>query len=102
MRRTNRISAALLTGALLLIASAPAASAEAKVSPAGWFGSLGQSVASWWAALTDGQGAFFAASEASSPDGSDDQQVALDPTGTEVSTLDEEDGEVAPHLDPNG
>lgn len=103
MRRTNRCSRALVIAVLLLAGLAPAAAAEAPLSPAGWFGSLGDSVARWWAALNgEGQRSLRAANEVSphiDPNGSEDSppeggQVAphLDPDGTEV----------APHLDPNG
>lgn len=96
MRRTNRISGALIF-ALLLAGLAPAASAEAPLSPAGWFGSLGHSVASWWTVLTgdeEGQRSLGAASEVS---------PSLDPNGPQVSPrLDPNGNEVSPHIDPNG
>lgn len=106
MRRTNRISAALFIAALLLAGVAPAVSAEAQVSPVDWFGTLGQSVTSWWTALTRDGGSqrnVSAASEVSpstDPTG-EETSSSLDPTGAELSSTDTEN-DVSPHLDPNG
>lgn len=107
MRRTNRIAGALIL-ALLLAGLAPAASAEAPLSPAGWFGSLGHSVASWWTVLTEGKEghrSLGAASEVAPSLDPDGPQVSpsLDPDGDEMSpSSDSDDNEVAPSIDPNG
>jgi hypothetical protein len=96
MRRTTRFSPALLLAALLATAAAPAASAM-PASPLGMRDGFGQVLASWWTALTGGDGgqrALGAASEVT---------PSLDPDGNQVTPhIDADGNNVAPHIDPNG
>lgn len=107
MRRTNRFTAPLLLAAVLLVAAAPAASA-APWPALGDLDGFGRTLASWWAALTRGEGTtggVAAAGQVSpsiDPNGSE-VTPHLDPNGNEVSPhLDPDGNEVTPHLDPNG
>lgn len=108
MRRTKRSAGALLIAVLLLAGLAPAAAADSPLSADGWLGMLGQSLGTWWAAVTGdeaGRRGLTAASEVApslDPDGYD-VAPSLDPNGNEVSpSLDPNGNEVSPSLDPNG
>jgi hypothetical protein len=102
------LAGAVLVAGLLLAGLAPLAAAEARQSPQGWIGTLGQSIASWWASLSGVDGgprAVFAASELAPSLDPDGQELApsLDPNGAELAPrLDPNGNELAPSLDPDG
>lgn len=108
MGRTKRSAGALLIAVLLLAGLAPAAAADSPLSPNGWLGMLGQSLGTWWSALTSddgGKGSVTAGSELAPSLDPNGEELAprLDPNGDELTTSSEgDDNELAPSLDPNG
>ena len=104
--RRNRIAAGLLAAALLAAGLAPAAAAQSPLSPLGWLGAIGRSVAAWWTALAGDEGErVFPADEVSphwDPNGSE-EPAPTNSDGTQASPTDDPAGnEVSPHWDPDG